>query len=176
MLPRTAAFASKLGHPAGELQGMVVAQPDEAGARGRVGRVRGFSLTRWERAGIGCPDVNRRTRRPGRTPNPPHTRAESHARPRSGRVVPSLNEGFQSSIKRNRERFPEDFAFLLTRQEAARLRSQIVTLKGGRGRHSKYAPYAFTQEGVAMLSAVLPVNALYKQASPSCAPSSGSAK
>ncbi len=40
-------------------------------------------------------------------------------------------------------------------EEAALLRSQIVTLKTGRGRHRKYLPYAFTEQGVAMLSGVL---------------------
>jgi len=45
--------------------------------------------------------------------------------------------------------------FQLTKEEAAALRSQIVTLEKGRGRYSKYAPLAFTEHGVAMLSAVL---------------------
>src|SRR6266850_3533302 len=58
------------------------------------------------------------------------------------------------AVKRNRERFPLDFMFRLTAQEAASLRSQIVTSKAGRGgRRSK--PYAFTEQGVAMLSSVL---------------------
>jgi hypothetical protein len=60
------------------------------------------------------------------------------------------------AVKRNAERFPSDFMFQLTRQEVARLRSQIVTLKNlGRGEHMKYLPYAFTEQGVAMLSSVL---------------------
>jgi hypothetical protein len=45
--------------------------------------------------------------------------------------------------------------FQLTEEEAVRLRSQIVTLKPGRGQHRKYAPYVFTEQGVAMLSSVL---------------------
>jgi hypothetical protein len=45
--------------------------------------------------------------------------------------------------------------FQLTVDEAARLRSQIVTIEPGRGRHRKYRPYAFTEQGVAMLSGVL---------------------
>lgn len=72
------------------------------------------------------------------------------------------------AIKRNRDRFPEDFLFRLRWSEVAALRpllpaaedrtgarsrSQIVTLK--RGRNLKYPPYAFTEEGVAMLSGVL---------------------
>ena len=56
------------------------------------------------------------------------------------------------AVKRNVKRFPGDFMFLLTRQEVAILRSQIVTSSWG-GR--RYLPFAFTQEGVAMLSSVL---------------------
>jgi ORF6N domain len=75
------------------------------------------------------------------------------------------------AVKRNRERFPADFMFELTSKEAALLRSQfvtanasrggrplrsqIVTLDSGRGRHRKYPPKAFTEQGVAMLSSVL---------------------
>jgi hypothetical protein len=62
--------------------------------------------------------------------------------------VKALNQ----AVKRNIERFPEDFMFQLTSDEAARLRSQIVTSKPvGRGGR-RYAPYAFTEHGVAMLS------------------------
>ena len=59
------------------------------------------------------------------------------------------------SVRRNLERFPLDFMFQLTPEEAARLRSQIVILKGSRGRHRKFLPYAFTEHGVAMLATVL---------------------
>ena len=59
------------------------------------------------------------------------------------------------AVRRNIERFPGDFMFQLTSEEAARLRSQIVTLETGRGRHRKYTPFAFTEHGVAMLSSVL---------------------
>jgi phage regulator Rha-like protein len=59
------------------------------------------------------------------------------------------------AVRRNLDRFPEDFMFQLTRAEAGALRSQIVTLEKGRGRHSKYAAFAFTEHGVAMLSSVL---------------------
>ena len=60
------------------------------------------------------------------------------------------------AVKRNIERFPEEFCFQLTEEEYASLRSQIVTLKiQGRGQHRKYLPYAFTEQGVAMLSTVL---------------------
>ncbi len=66
------------------------------------------------------------------------------------------------AVKRNKGRFPEDFMFQLTTQEARvwwadvmapRLRSQNVTLK--RGQHIKYAPYAFMEHGILMLSSVL---------------------
>src|SRR6266849_2543959 len=57
-------------------------------------------------------------------------------------------------VKRNIERFPEDFMFQLTRKEAEALRSQSATSKGGRGGR-RYAPYVFTEQGVAMLSGVL---------------------
>lgn len=104
-----------------------------------------------------------------------------------GVEVKRLNE----QVKRNIERFPDDFMFQLTKgeweilksqivtsnsaenqtddalrsqiatiksgdnQENDALRSQIVTLKNGRGEHKKYMPYAFTEQGVAMLSSVL---------------------
>ena len=56
------------------------------------------------------------------------------------------------AVKRNRERFPEDFVFLLTGKEVAILRSQIAISSWG---GQRYRPYAFTEHGVAMLSAVL---------------------
>lgn len=59
------------------------------------------------------------------------------------------------AVRRNAERFPADFMFQLVAKEAALLRSQFVTLKIGRGLHRKYRPYAFTEQGVAMLSSVL---------------------
>jgi phage regulator Rha-like protein len=59
------------------------------------------------------------------------------------------------AVKRNISRFPSDFMFQLNFQDVAALRSQIVTLKKGRGEHRKYAPYVFTENGVAMLSSVL---------------------
>lgn len=57
------------------------------------------------------------------------------------------------AVKRNVERFPNDFRFQLTKEEC--LRSQIVTLNEKQGQHLKYMPYAFTEQGVAMLSSVL---------------------
>jgi hypothetical protein len=62
---------------------------------------------------------------------------------------------FNQAVKRNSERFPEDFMFQLTEKEYESLRSQFVTLEIGRGKHRKYMPYAFTENGVYMLSAVL---------------------
>ncbi len=62
----------------------------------------------------------------------------------------------KQAVRRNINRFPKDFMFELTRDEYISLRSQFVTLEeSGRGKHSKYNPFAFTQEGVAMLSSVL---------------------
>jgi hypothetical protein len=69
-----------------------------------------------------------------------------------GVSVKSLNQ----AVKRNIDRFPEDFMFQLTENESELLRSQSVTLEpAGRGKHRKYEPYAFTEQGVAMLSSVL---------------------
>ncbi|BBB32750.1 conserved hypothetical protein [Thermotomaculum hydrothermale] len=53
-------------------------------------------------------------------------------------------------VRRNKERFPEDFMFQLTKEEFESLRSQIATLKKGRGKHRKYLPYAFTEQGIAI--------------------------
>ena len=58
-------------------------------------------------------------------------------------------------VRRNIERFPEDFMFELTAEEVSVLRCQNGILKTGRGQHSKYPPFAFTEEGVAMLSGIL---------------------
>lgn len=73
------------------------------------------------------------------------------------------------AVKRNVKRFPKDFMFQLTKEEWEGirfqfetlektdhpLRLQIETLKKSRGQHSKYLPYAFTEQGVAMLSGIL---------------------
>ena len=72
------------------------------------------------------------------------------------------------AVKRNSKRFPKDFMFQLTMDEFEELkfqiettengnssRSQLVTLKTGRGSNIKYLPYAFTEQGVAMLSGIL---------------------
>jgi hypothetical protein len=65
--------------------------------------------------------------------------------------VKRLNE----QVKRNLERFPEDFAFDLTSEEYQALRSQNATLDTGRGRHRKYLPRAFTEHGALMAASVL---------------------
>jgi hypothetical protein len=61
----------------------------------------------------------------------------------------------KQAVKRNIRRFPPDFMFELTRNEYNLLRSQIVTLEKGRGKHTKFNPFAFTEQGVAMLSGIL---------------------
>ena len=67
-----------------------------------------------------------------------------------GVTTKRLNE----QVRRNRSRFPDDFMFQLTQDEVRPLRSQIATSKVGRGGR-RYAPYVFTEQGVAMLSKVL---------------------
>jgi hypothetical protein len=59
------------------------------------------------------------------------------------------------AVRRNADRFPRDFMYQLTVEEASSLRSQTGAFKAGRGKHRKYAPYVFTEHGVAMLSSVL---------------------
>lgn len=61
----------------------------------------------------------------------------------------------KEAVKRNISRFPEDFMFELTELENDSLRSQIATLKRGRGQHQKYLTSVFTEHGVLMLSSVL---------------------
>ena len=68
-----------------------------------------------------------------------------------GVEVKRLNE----AVRRNITRFPEDFMFRLNEDEGKRSRSQIATLNEGRGSNLKYLPFAFTEQGVAMLSSVL---------------------
>jgi len=65
--------------------------------------------------------------------------------------IKRLNE----QVKRNIKRFPDSFMFQLNTQEWEILRSQFATLKLNQGKHRKYLPYAFTEQGVAMLSSVL---------------------
>ena len=58
-------------------------------------------------------------------------------------------------VKRNTDRFPEDFMFELTKEEFANWRSQFVTSNSSNKMGLRYAPYVFTEQGVAMLSSVL---------------------
>lgn len=65
-------------------------------------------------------------------------------------------KNLKRAVRSNLERFPDDFMFELTKEEYESLRRNFFTLKKtGRGQHSKYLPYAFTQEGIAMLSGLL---------------------
>ena len=68
-------------------------------------------------------------------------------------------KALKQAVRRNMERFPEDFMFTLSQDEfnslKINIRSQFVTLEEGRGKYPKYAPFAFTEQGVAMLSSVL---------------------
>ena len=59
------------------------------------------------------------------------------------------------AVKRNIRRFPSDFMFQLTKEEWDSLRFQIGILEVGRGKYTKFLPYAFTEQGLAMLSGVL---------------------
>jgi hypothetical protein len=61
----------------------------------------------------------------------------------------------KQAVRRNMERFPEDFMFELTKDEWNYIRSQLVMFKNGQGKFPKYLPFVFTEQGVAMLSAVL---------------------
>ena len=61
----------------------------------------------------------------------------------------------KQAVRRNMERFPEDFMFELTKDEWNIIRSQLVMFKNGQGKFPKYLPFVFTEQGVAMLSAVL---------------------
>lgn len=72
-------------------------------------------------------------------------------------------KALNQAVKRNPQRFPPDFMFQLTMEEAKAegstqgsvLRSQIVTLRSPHGKHTKYRPYAFSEHGILMLSSVL---------------------
>ena len=62
----------------------------------------------------------------------------------------------KEAVRRNIDRFPSDFMFQLTKDEYNTLRTQFATLDNrGRGKHSKYNPFAFTEQGIAMLASVL---------------------
>jgi hypothetical protein len=65
------------------------------------------------------------------------------------------NKRLKEAVRRNINRFPQDFMFELSKIEYDSLRTQFATLKNGRGQHLKYMPFAFTEQGIAMLSSVL---------------------
>jgi hypothetical protein len=68
-----------------------------------------------------------------------------------GVTAKRLNE----QVRRNLKRFPQDFMYQLSAEEFESLRSHFATLKVGRGKHRKYLPHVFTEQGIAMLSSVL---------------------
>jgi hypothetical protein len=68
-----------------------------------------------------------------------------------GVTTSALNQ----AMRRNRGRFPPDFVLELTASEWESLRSQIVILKTGRGRHRKFLPVAFTEHGAVMAATIL---------------------
>ena len=61
----------------------------------------------------------------------------------------------KEAVRRNINRFPDDFMFEITRDQYNSLRTQFATLETGRGKYSKYNPFAFTEQGVAMLASIL---------------------
>jgi predicted AAA+ superfamily ATPase len=68
-----------------------------------------------------------------------------------GVTTKRLNE----QVKRNRDRFPDDFMFQLTAEEVKRSRSHFATLNSGRGKNIKYPPFAFTEHGAIQVANVL---------------------
>lgn len=70
------------------------------------------------------------------------------------RLYGVTTKALNQAVKRNADRFPDDFAYQLTAQEVADLRSQIVTSSEAHGGR-RYSPWVFTEHGVAMLSSVL---------------------
>ena len=66
------------------------------------------------------------------------------------------NKRLKESVRRNMDRFPEDFMFILSIEEYQYFQKNIS--KKGRGQHSKYAPFAFTEYGVLMLASILNSN------------------
>jgi hypothetical protein len=68
-----------------------------------------------------------------------------------GVTTKRLNE----QVRRNLKRFPPDFMYQLSQEEFESLRSHFATLNKGRGKHRKYLPYAFAEQGIAMLSSIL---------------------
>ena len=65
------------------------------------------------------------------------------------------NKRLKEAVRRNIKRFPPDFMYELTQQEYQSLRTQFASLEIGRGKYAKYPPFAFTEQGIAMLSSVI---------------------
>ncbi len=65
------------------------------------------------------------------------------------------NKRLKEAVRRNIERFPKDFMFEITFEEYKILRSQIASFNSNQKISSKYRPYAFTEQGIAMLSSIL---------------------
>ncbi len=90
------------------------------------------------------------------------------------RLYAVTTKALNQAVQRNADRFPDDFAYPLTAQEVANLKSQFVTSRLGHGGARK-PPWVFTEHGVAMLSSVLRPPRPCGSTSRSCGPSSGSA-
>jgi len=71
------------------------------------------------------------------------------------RIFEVATKRLNEQLRRNLDRFPDDFAFQLTEQEWASLRSQTATLNSGRGAHRKYLPYVFSEHGALMAANIL---------------------
>ncbi len=80
---------------------------------------------------------------------------KSGPRYRPGRTLPGATGALNQAVRRNRERFPEDFMFQLNKKEFGNWKSQIVMSNLGAKMGLRKKPYAFTEQGVAMLSSVL---------------------
>ena len=71
------------------------------------------------------------------------------------RVYGVTTKRLNEQLRRNRKRFPDDFAFQVSAREDEILRSQIATLKGSRGQHRKYRPWVFTEHGALQVANIL---------------------
>jgi ORF6N domain len=109
-------------------------------------------------------NTTRAPRRIGTTPVPVEQVAQSILFLRGQRVILDRElaaiygvetRTLNQAVKRNIERFPEDFMFQLTREEAELSRSQSVILNSGRGQNIKYLPFAFTEHGAIHAANVL---------------------
>ncbi len=106
----------------------------------------GATIDKQESARVHGPDKRLHSAHPTPTRDP---RSRPRGDLRRGDAYP------ESAVKRNADRFPEDFMFQLTPEEAESLRSQFVILKSGRGQHAKFLPRAFTEHGAIQAANVL---------------------